>query len=108
MTISPNFDKTSNLYRSPLAENTGTVSVARSFPPPESCIAMIYLVKTALALFTLGWLFFGGWLVVKYAVLFGPHQDDPAESVGARSFGVTHICLVWFGFFSLGVYFLFR
>lgn len=69
---------------------------------------MIYLIKTALALFTLGWLFFGGWLVFKYAVLFGPHKDDPAETVGARSFGVTHICLVWFGFFSLGVYFLFR
>ncbi len=83
-------------------------NIVRPFFPPDSRIAMIYLVKTALALFTLGWLFFGGWLVFKYAVLFGPHKDDPAETVGARSFGVTHICLVWFGFFSLGVYFLFR
>ena len=69
---------------------------------------MIYVVKTALVFFTLGWLFFGGWLILKYAVLFGPHRDDPAETVGARSFGVTHICLVWFGFFALAVYFLFR
>lgn len=69
---------------------------------------MIYLIKTALALFILGWSFFGIWLVFKYAVLFGPHPDDPAESVGARSFGVTHICLVWIGFFSLATYFLFR
>lgn len=69
---------------------------------------MIYLLKIALALFLLGWSFFGLWLVVKYAVLFGPHRDDPAETVGARSFGVTHICVVWFGFFSLATYFLFR
>ena len=69
---------------------------------------MFYLLKASLALFILGWSFFGLWLVVKYAVLFGPHQDDPAESVGARSFGVTHICLVWFGVFSLAGYFLFR
>lgn len=69
---------------------------------------MIYLLKTGIALFILGWSFFGIWLVVKYAVLFGPHHDDPSETVGARSFGVTHIGLVWFGFFSLALYFLFR
>lgn len=69
---------------------------------------MIYIVKTALVLFILGWSFFGIWMVARYAYLFGPHRDDPAESVGARSFGVTHICLVWFGFFALAIYFLFR
>ncbi|MEO5915398.1 MAG: hypothetical protein ABIS50_14285 [Luteolibacter sp.] len=69
---------------------------------------MIYIVKTALVFFILGWSLFGMWLVAKYAVLFGPHIDDPAESVGARSFGVTHIGLVWFGFFSLATYFLFH
>ena len=69
---------------------------------------MIYIVKTALTLFIIGWLFFGAWLVWKYAVLFGPHRDDPSETVGARSFGVTHIGLVWVGFFALATYFLFR
>lgn len=69
---------------------------------------MIYIVKTALVFFLLGWSFFGMWMVARYAHLFGPHRDDPAESVGARSFGVTHVGLVWFGFFSLAVYFLFR
>lgn len=68
---------------------------------------MIYIVKTGLVLFILGWLGFGLWLVARYAVLFGPHRDDPAESPGARSFGVTHIILVWLGFFSLATYFLF-
>jgi hypothetical protein len=69
---------------------------------------MIYLLKSGIALFIIGWSLFGVWLVVKYGVLFGPHPDDPAESVGARSFGVTHVGLVWFGFFALAVYFLFR
>lgn len=69
---------------------------------------MIYIVKTFIVLFILGWTLFGGWLVLRYGALFGPHRDDPAESVGARSFGVTHICLVWFGAMALAVYFLFR
>ncbi|RYD21857.1 MAG: hypothetical protein EOP88_09925 [Verrucomicrobiaceae bacterium] len=69
---------------------------------------MIYIVKTALTLFIIGWLFFGAWLVFKYAALFGPSHDDPSETVGARSFGVTHIGLVWVGFFALATYFLFR
>ena len=69
---------------------------------------MIYIVKTGLVIFILAWSVFGLWMVVKYGVLFGPHRDDPAESAGARSFGVTHVGLVWLGFFSLAIYFLFR
>ncbi len=69
---------------------------------------MIYLLKSAIVMFLLGWAFFGMWLVYRYAVLFGPHRDDPAETPGARSFGVTHICVVWFGFFSLAIHFLLR
>jgi hypothetical protein len=69
---------------------------------------MIYLLKTGISLFIIGWIVFGIWLVAKYAVLFGPHLDDPAESAGARSFGVTHIGIVWLGAFALATYFLFR
>jgi len=69
---------------------------------------MVYLLKTSIALFIVAWMFFGIWLVVRYSALFGPHPDDPAESVGARSFGVTHICIVWVGTFALAVHFLFR
>ena len=69
---------------------------------------MEILINTILVVFILGWTAFGVWMVVKYAVLFGPHRDDPAESPGARSFGVTHIGLVWIGVFALAVYFLFR
>ncbi len=69
---------------------------------------MTYLINIALVLFILFWTAFGLWMVFKYVVLFGPHPDDPSESPGARSFGVTHIGLVWFGTFALAVYFLFR
>ena len=69
---------------------------------------MIVLLKTAIVLFLLGWTWLGGWLVVRYSVLFGPHRDDPAETPGARSFGVAHIGAVWVGAFALAVYFLFR
>ena len=69
---------------------------------------MIYLLKSSLALFLLGWCGFGVWLVIRYGKLFGPHRDDPAESPGARSFGVTHIWIVWLGVFALAGYFLVR
>lgn len=68
---------------------------------------MAYLIKTILVLFLIAWSGFGLWLVMKYAALFGPHPDDPAESPGARSFGVAHITIVWLGFFVLAFYFLF-
>ncbi|MFD0895114.1 hypothetical protein KBB96_00845 [Luteolibacter ambystomatis] len=69
---------------------------------------MIVLLKTAIVLFLFAWTFLGGWLVVRYNVLFGPHRDDPAETPGARSFGVAHIGAVWIGTFSLAIYFLCR
>ena len=69
---------------------------------------MIYLIKTTLLLFLIAWSGFGIWMLVKYAILFGPHRDDPAETPGARSFGVTHVVSVWFGFFALAGYFLFK
>jgi hypothetical protein len=68
---------------------------------------MVYLVKSFLVLFLIGWSFFGIWMLVKYNVLFGPHRDDPAETPGARSFGVAHVAAVWIGFFALAAYFLF-
>jgi hypothetical protein len=66
------------------------------------------LAKIALAVFLLAWSGFGIWLLLKYQALFGPHPDDPAESAGARSFGVAHICAVWFGVFLLAGWFLIR
>lgn len=69
---------------------------------------MIYIVKITLALFLIAWSGFGIWMVLKYAFLFGPHHDDPAETPGARSFGVTHLVIVWVGFFLLAAYFLFK
>ena len=64
---------------------------------------MTYLIKTLLTLFIIGWAFFGIWMLVKYNMLFGPHKDDPAETPGARSFGVAHVAAVWLGFFVLAI-----
>lgn len=69
---------------------------------------MEYIINTALVVFIIGWTIFGIWLAAKYAVLFGPNRDDPSETPGARSFGVAHVGMVWFGAFALAVYFLFR
>jgi len=77
-------------------------------PTTDDLPAMIYLIKTLLVLFLVGWTFFGLWMVVKFNMLFGPHRDDPAETPGARSFGVAHVASVWFGFFVLALYFLLR
>lgn len=68
---------------------------------------MVFLIKTVLVLFLLSWTAFGGWLLLKYGALFGPHPDDPSETAGARSFGVAHVVSVWVGFFALAFYFLF-
>jgi hypothetical protein len=69
---------------------------------------MTYIIKSGLVLFLFAWSIFGGWLVLRYAALFGPHPDDPAETPGARSFGVAHVAAVWLGSFALALYFLFR
>ncbi len=66
------------------------------------------LIKIGLILFLIIWFLLGAWLVVRYNVLFGPHKDDPAESPGARSFGVAHIIAVWIGGVALGCYYLFK
>lgn len=66
------------------------------------------ILKILIVLFMLGWLWLGGWLVARFNTLFGPHRDDPAETVGARSYGVAHIIAVWIGAFALAWYFLLR
>jgi hypothetical protein len=67
---------------------------------------MILLVKLLIAAFLIAWTFLGGYLVVKYGALFGPHHDHRAETPGARSFGIAHIAAVWVGAFVLAIYFL--
>lgn len=69
---------------------------------------MIIFTKTLITLFLIGWVWFGLWMIIRYNFLFGPHPDDPAETPGARSFGVAHVASVWIGFFVLALYFLFR
>lgn len=69
---------------------------------------MAVFIKTGLAIFLVFWTILGVWLLMKYNRLFGPHSDDPAETAGARSFGVAHVVSVWLGFFILALYFLFR
>jgi hypothetical protein len=68
---------------------------------------MIYLLKTLIVLFILGWTALGGWMALKHSALFGPHRDNPSETVGARSFGVAQIWAVWIGVLALAIYFLF-
>lgn len=66
------------------------------------------LLNIFLILFLIFWFMLGAWLVACYNVLFGPHKDDPAESPGARSFGVAHVVAVWIGGTALAFYFLLR
>lgn len=68
--------------------------------------AMPLVIKLIIVAFLIFWTFVGGWLIVKYGALFGPHHDHRAETPGARSFGLAHIGAVWVGAFALGVWFL--
>lgn len=69
---------------------------------------IIVLVKLFLALFLIAWSGLGLWMMLKYDHLFGLHEDDPAESSGARALNVTQVSSVWFGFFAVAFYFLIR
>lgn len=68
--------------------------------------AMPLVIKLIIVAFLVFWSLLGGWLVVKYGALFGPHHDHRAETPGARSFGLAHIGAVWVGAFALGIWFL--
>ncbi len=68
---------------------------------------MIIFLKILIGLFLVAWCGLGVWMVVKYDFVFGQHQNDPHESPGARALSVTQASSIWFGFFVLGVYFLF-
>ena len=66
------------------------------------------IIKLGIAFFIIAWAILGVWLCMNYNRLFGLHPDDPAESPGARSFGVAHIVAVWIGGIALAIYFISR
>ena len=66
------------------------------------------IIKIGLALFLIVWSILGVWLCINFNKLFGPNVDDPAETPGARSFGVAHIVAVWIGGMALAIYFISR
>ena len=65
-------------------------------------------INIFLILFIIFWSILGYWLCKNFNRLFGPNPDDPAETPGARSFGVAHIIAVWIGGMALAIYFLNR
>ena len=68
----------------------------------------MFILKFGIVIYLIIWVMLGAWLALRAKALFGPHKDDPAESPGARSFGVAHIIAVWIGGMAIGVYFLFK
>ena len=69
-------------------------------------MALQLIVKIGIAIFIIVWALLGIWLCVNYNRLFGPHKDDPSETPGARSFGVTHIVAIWIGGMALAIYYI--
>lgn len=67
---------------------------------------MVILSKILIVGFLIGWVIFGGYLIVRSGALFGLCDDHRSESPGARSYGVAHIVAMWIGAFALGIYFL--
>jgi len=64
------------------------------------------IINIGLILFIIVWTWLGTWLVMNFKRLFGMHADDPAETPGARSFGVAHVITIWIGGMALAIYFL--
>ena len=65
-------------------------------------------ITILLCIFLLAWIYVGYYLVTRFGKLFGPHPDDPAETPGARSFGLAHIFAIYIGTFSLLIYFIMK
>lgn len=61
-------------------------------------------IKIVLSILILVWLYVGYYLVTRFHKLFGTHPDDPAETPGARSFGLAHIVTIWIGVLGMLIY----
>ncbi len=66
----------------------------------------MFTIKVLLVIGLIVWCWLGYFLISRFQKLFGPHPDDPAESAGARSFGIAHIVAIWIGTFCIFIYFL--
>lgn len=53
------------------------------------------------------WLILGFFLVKNWGSLFGADKDNPSETSGARSLGVTHVVVIWFVIAYMLVRFIF-
>lgn len=62
--------------------------------------------KILIALGLVLWTAAGFYLIARFQSFFGPDRQQPSETPGARSFGITHVFAVWLGGMALGIYFV--
>lgn len=62
-------------------------------------------IKSILLVATLLWIAGGVVLIKNWKKLFGKSADHENETSGARSYGITHLIVIWLAGIWMGIYF---
>ncbi|MFM2171082.1 MAG: hypothetical protein RI957_1311 [Verrucomicrobiota bacterium] len=68
---------------------------------------MDVLIKLLILLFILVWVVAGIAVFLKYGVNLSGSKNETCETSGSQTLNFTQMFLIWFGFLSLAVHFLF-
>lgn len=68
---------------------------------------MSLLIKVLILLFILAWIAAGFVVMWKYGINLSSSKSETSETSGSQTLNFTQMFLIWFGFLSLAVHFLF-
>jgi hypothetical protein len=68
---------------------------------------MHWLIKLLILLFIILWMGAGMAVFIKYGVNLSGSKNETNETSGSQTLNFTQMFLIWFGFLSLAVHFLF-
>jgi hypothetical protein len=68
---------------------------------------MSVLIKCLILLFIISWIAAGFVVMWKYGINLSGSKNENNETSGSQTLNFTQMFLIWFGFLSLAVHFLF-
>jgi hypothetical protein len=73
----------------------------------RASIFMSLLIKCLILLFILVWIVAGFTVMWKFGINLSGSKSETNETSGSQTLNFTQMFLIWFGFLSLAVHFLF-
>jgi hypothetical protein len=68
---------------------------------------MFWFFKLLILLFIFVWIGAGVFVFLKYGINLSTSKNETYETSGSQTLNFTQMFLIWFGFLSLAVHFLF-